>query len=91
MEKSNLVPMPTVEAIQYVLDYFEISTKQKLAEILSNEMLTVQPIQITNYCNGRKMSAKVAARFEELFDLEITDVHKPTGRKPKDDALSTPN
>lgn len=69
----DTIAMTTIEAIKYVKEHFEISTKSELARSLSDDTLTVQPIQITRYLKGSKMSQKVAKRFYETYGIIITD------------------
>lgn len=63
------------EAIIKVCEDFGITSKYALAKALSCDTVTVQPIQIYNYLNGRQMSEKVAQRFSEVFGIVISDVY----------------
>lgn len=69
--------MTTKEAIAYVAEYFGLKSYYALSKALSDETLTVQPIQISNYAKGGKMSKKVADRFFETFGIVISDAYKP--------------
>ncbi len=71
------VAMPAKEAIIKVCSDLNIPSKYRLAQLLSDETLKVQPIQIYNYLvKDRKMSKKVADRFTSVFGIVITDVHE---------------
>lgn len=74
MDNQDVV-MTGEEAIKYVQQAFDISSKYALAKSLSDETLKVQSIQISNYLNGRKMSKKVAKRFYDVYDIVISDAH----------------
>ena len=66
--------LTTYEAVVTVVSEHKIRSMYALANILSNESITVQPIQISNYLNkGTKMSKKVALRFLEVFNIDVTD------------------
>ena len=67
--------MTGAEALKYAQDYFGVPSKYAMAKSLSDETLTVQPIQISNYLNGTKMSKKVAQRFEETYGITISDAY----------------
>ena len=69
--------MTTIEAINYVVEYFGVTSKYALAKALSDETLTVQPIQISNYLNGTVMSLKVADRFFETYGVVVSDAYTP--------------
>lgn len=69
----NTEYMTTIEAMQYVSEMFGIKTLYALSKALSDEFLTVQPIQLSRYMKGGKMSAKVAKRFEDTFGVAISD------------------
>lgn len=76
------VAMTAVEAIKHVTDMYEIPSKYALAKALSDETLTVQPIQISNYVHAdpkkrRRMSTAVAKRFHEVYGITITDSYDP--------------
>lgn len=70
-------PMTGAEAIKYVTDHFGIPSLYALAKALSDDTLTVQPIQISNYLNGSQMSPKVAQRFFETYGVVIKDIYNP--------------
>lgn len=65
--------MTTREAIKYVAELHNIPSMYALAKSLSDENLNVQPIQISRYLDGACMSDKVAARFEAVYDVHISD------------------
>ncbi len=65
------------EAIKYIVEHFGVTSMYALSKALSDEELTVQPIQISNYLNGKKMSRKVADRFFETYGIIVSDVHNP--------------
>lgn len=65
--------MTAKEAILYVVEYFGLKSYYAIAKALSDEELTVQPIQISKYCKGYKMSKKVAQRFFNTFGVIISD------------------
>ena len=69
--------LDTAEAIKYVVEHFGITSMYQLAKSLSDETLKVQPIQISNYLNGTRMSQKVADRFFETYGIVIGDAHAP--------------
>lgn len=78
--------MTAIEAIKKVCEEHNITSKYRLAKELSDEALTVQPIQISNYVNPnpkrrRKMSKAVADRFFEVYGIYITDQHEPGSLK----------
>lgn len=74
------------EAIQYVAENFGVQSMYALAKSLSDETLTVQTIQIKNYLNGRRMSKKVAERFNDVYGIIISDVYiKADWAESKDD------
>lgn len=70
-------PMTAQEAIEYVAAVNNIPSMYEMSKQLSDEKLTVQPIQISNYLNGGKMSRQVADRFWEVYGIIISDVHSP--------------
>jgi len=74
-DREEALVMTGVEAIKYVADHFGVPSKYALAKALSGDGLTVQPIQITNYLAGTRMSKKVADRFYEVYDVTISDVY----------------
>ncbi len=69
--------MTAQEAIEYVAAVHNISSMYEMSKQLSDDKLTVQPIQISNYMNGGKMSRQVADRFFEVYEVIISDVHQP--------------
>lgn len=81
----ELLHMHGFDAIIHVMELHKIPSLYALAKTLSDELLTVQPIQISNYLKGTKMSKKVADRFTEVYDIVIDDVHDTTTwRRRKD-------
>lgn len=75
--RDDLVEMTTKEAIKHVADYFSVTSYYALAKSLSDDEMTVQPIQISKYKRGSKMSKKVADRFAEVYGIHISDIHQP--------------
>jgi hypothetical protein len=71
-------PMTAKEAIKYIAKEFNVPSRYAMSKQLSDEELTVQPIQISNYMNGTKMSEKVAKRFNEVYGVLISDIHYPS-------------
>lgn len=74
--------MTAYDAIMKVCEEFNIPSKYALAKNLSDDTLTVQPIQISNYVHRdpkkrRKMSKAVAKRFLDTYGIYITDQHDP--------------
>ena len=69
--------MSTVDAINYVTEYFGIQSMYALAKSLSDEELTVQTIQISNYIKGKRMTKKVANRFFITYGVIINDAYTP--------------
>ena len=69
--------MPIKEAINYIVEHFGVTSYYAMSKALSDETLTVQPIQISNYANGSKPSQKVADRFFETYGVVISDAHTP--------------
>lgn len=67
--------MTGANAIKLIVDQFDIPSLYALAKSLSDEELTIQPIQISNYMRGHRMSAKVAKRFLDVYNVVIGDVH----------------
>lgn len=65
--------MTSKEAISYISEYFGIKSYYAIAKALSDEELTVQPIQISNYCKTTKMSKKVAQRVFDTFGIIVSD------------------
>lgn len=74
----DVLELTAIEAIKWVTEHHSIPSAYALAQSLSDDQLTVQPIQIANYLNGRKMSDKVANRFYDTYGIRITDVYKKT-------------
>ena len=66
------------QAILYVIESFGVTSRKALADSLSGDGLTVQPIQINNYLDGTKMSQKVADRFLLCYGITISDAHNPS-------------
>lgn len=71
-------PMTGKQAILYVIENYGITSKKALADSLSGDGLTVQPIQISNYLDGTKMSQKVAERFLFVYGINVSDAHRPS-------------
>lgn len=69
--------MTTIEAIKYVVEHFGVPSMYAMAKALSDDTLKVQPIQISNYLDGRKMTQKVADRFFETYGVVINDAYNP--------------
>lgn len=67
--------MTSREAIEYISEYFGLTSYYAIAKALSDEELTVQPIQISNYCKTTKMSRKVAQRVFDTFGIIVSDTH----------------
>lgn len=82
--------MTTKEAVKHVAELYDIPSLYALAKSLSDKTLNVQPIQISGYLNGARMSKKVAARFEAVYDIHISDAvragtfHSYNHSKPRD-------
>lgn len=74
MDSDTLI-MTGREAIRYVAFHFGVPSKYALAKSLSDKDLVVQPIQISNYINGTRMSKKVAERFNETYGIIISDAY----------------
>lgn len=71
----DTLQMTAKEAILYVsYSNSKYSSMYSIAKALSGDGLKVHTVQISNYLKGTRMSRKVAERFEEVFDIEITDV-----------------
>lgn len=70
--------LTTVQAIKYVAENFEVTSMYGLAKSLSNDEVKVQPVQISNYLKGTRMSQKVADRFLDVYGIIITDAHNPS-------------
>lgn len=70
--------MTAVEALKYASKHFGVPSYYAMSKALSDEELTVQPIQISNYAKGkRRMSEKVAQRFFDTFGIVISDAYRP--------------
>ena len=67
-----------VEAIKYLNK--QGKSNYKLAMMLSDEFVTVQRIQLSNYLKGTKMHRDVAQQFYIIFNINITDIYVPPGR-----------
>lgn len=67
------------EAIKYAADHFGVPSMYAMAKSLSDDELTVQSIQISNYLQGTKMSKKVAQRFEDTYGIIISDAYTKEG------------
>lgn len=65
--------MSTKEAILTVVRDRNIPSMYQMAKELSDEKLKVQPIQISRYLKGSRMSKKVADRFEDVYGIKIND------------------
>ena len=65
--------MKTQDALLNVLSRRDAPTKYAVAQLLK-----VQPIMIDHYLNGSRMRQDKAELFQEIFDIEITDVYNPT-------------
>ena len=70
--------MTAKEAIKHVAEHFEVRSRYALAKALSDDTVNVQPIQISNYMDGTRMSEKVAKRFSEVYGITISDIHYPS-------------
>ncbi len=68
--------LSTLEAVHYVMEFYNIPSYYRLAKNLSDESYTVQSIQIFNYLKGYKMSRRTANRFLAVFDIVINDVYE---------------
>lgn len=66
------------EAIKYAAEHFGVRSRYAMSKALSDDELTVQPIQLSNYLKGRRMSKKVAQRFFETYGIRITDAYVPS-------------
>lgn len=71
-------PMTAIEAIKYAVEEFDVPSRYAMANQLSDDVVNVQPIQISNYMNGTRMSEKVAKRFSEVYGVVISDIHYPS-------------
>ncbi len=88
---SEQLRMTTKEALEYIADLEQIPSLYAMSKYLSDDKLTVQAIQISNYLNGSVMSEKVANRFEALTGIFITDAvragrfrQRPIPSKPQE-------
>lgn len=73
MDDCETRSMETRVAIMTATTENDIKSLYAMASMLNNEEVTVQPIQISNYLNGTRMSRKVARRFLEVFNIYVTD------------------
>ena len=64
------------DAIDFVAEHFGVPSMYAMSKALSDENLTVQPIQISRYRKGHKMSSKVANRFFDTYGVVINDYYK---------------
>lgn len=76
-EVNKNIKMSAAEAIEYVVYINNIKSIYEICKKLSNSEIKVQPIQISNYRTGSKMSPKVAARFKEVYGITIDDIYNP--------------
>jgi hypothetical protein len=67
--------MTTQEALSYIAEYFNVTSLYALSKALSDSELNVQPIQLSKYKKGHKMSKKVAQRFFDVYGVIINDFH----------------
>lgn len=74
-DEEDVISMTAIEAIKHVTEYHEIPSLYALSKALSDEALTIQPIQLKGYLNGAKMSAKTAKRFFDVYGIHISDIH----------------
>ena len=80
MEKKELM-LDSQAAVQYVMDNSIYTSYYSIAKVLTEDRLSVQPIQISNYHKGKRaMSDKVSQQFKEVFGIEIADSHRSLGR-----------
>lgn len=79
---TNEVMLDSQAAIQYVMDEFGYTSYYSIAkELTKSGVITVQPIQVSNYHKARRvMSEKVAAHFYDVFGIEIADAYHSGGR-----------
>lgn len=73
--EEEFTKMTGEEAIKHIAEFYEIDSQYAIAKSLSGDGVKVQPIQIKNYLNGKKMSKKVAKRFMLVYGIDISDVH----------------
>lgn len=71
----DVLNMTAREAILYVSENWDTKSMYSIAKNLSDDVIKVHTIQISNYLRGTKMSRKVADRFAEVYGIVITDVH----------------
>lgn len=65
----------TKDAVLFAADHFGVPSFYAMAKALSDETLTVQPIQLSKYVNkGARMSKKVAERFFDTYGIVVNDV-----------------
>lgn len=72
---SGFERMNTKDAINHVSETHNIQSMYQMGKELSDDKLTVTTTQIRNYLRGTRMSKKVADRFEQVFDITITDAY----------------
>ena len=78
------IRLSSKEAMQYIMRELGYTSLYSIAKELTDNDITVQPIQISNYLKGKHvMSSKVAFQVYNTFDIEITDVHNSKGRPPE--------
>lgn len=77
MSDEEVETMTGQEAIEHIKDFFGIPSYYAMAKALSDDDLTIQPIQISNYFKGKMMSQKVANRFEDVYGVIINTVYTP--------------
>ena len=65
------------EALEYIASSFNIPSLYAMSKALSDDTLQVQPIQLSNYRKGKRMSERVAERIYNTFDIVVTDAYRP--------------
>lgn len=65
------IVMTSKAAIELVAKTHGIDSLYALARLLSGDGLEIQPIQVSNWRKGKKMSKRAAKRFLDLFDITI--------------------
>jgi len=68
--------MSSKDAIEFAADHFGVPSMYAMAKALSDETLTVQPIQLSRYLKGHKMSLPVAQRFYDTYGIIVNDYIK---------------
>lgn len=71
------VSLTAKEAVEHVRDHFGVTSLYQMAKSLSDKEMTVQPTQVQNWLDGKKMSERVAQRMLDTYDIIITDVYAP--------------